>query len=342
MRNILTLILMTPLFLMSCKGKEKISEEWLSDTDLHIIFYNVENLFDIENDPATADDEFTPGTEKNWTKDRYEIKLNHLEKVITATGVAPDIIGFCEVENRGVVEDLMTTGKLRGFDYTIVHKDSPDGRGIDCALAFNSKKVKLLAEDYIESKLPVGDRPNTRLAMHTKLLCGDDTLHVFVNHWPSRYGGQEYSEANRLTVAHNVRQKLDLIQSRDPNAQILLMGDFNDYPNNKSLNKVLGAGNGDRYPFQNLMWNKHKSGQGSYNYKGDWGCLDQFIVSENLVNGEGNWATSEDSAEIVRRDWMMYVNDEGEAYPSRTYGGPNYYGGYSDHLPIYLILDNID
>ncbi|WP_306642937.1 endonuclease/exonuclease/phosphatase family protein [Sanyastnella coralliicola] len=310
------------------------------DSSISLMFYNVENLFDTVDDPDTYDEEFTPTGSKEWTEERYQHKLSQLGKVIaSADSHMPDILGLCEVENATVVQDLIESAWFKKAGYDFLHVDSPDGRGIDVALIYNPDRIELSLASTIQSKLPVGDRPNTRLVMHAEGEFEGKALHVFVNHWPSRHGGQEHSEPNRLTVAYNVRQKIDEILEKDPEAQIVMMGDFNDHPNNKSLMEVLSAGKkGDRKLLVNLMWEKHKSGLGSYNYKGDWGALDQFIVSQNLVDGEGA-DVDESTVEFVKHDWMMYVNDKGEAYPSRTYGGKNYYAGFSDHLPIFMKIN---
>lgn len=339
MRTLNPLLLLTPVLLLCCKPKEKVSQNGDTNSALVVQFYNVENLFDIYDDPAIFDEEFTPESEKQWTEERYNDKLEKLARVLSAKdGAGPCIIGLCEVENRKVVEDLADQKPLSSWGLDIVHRDSPDGRGIDVALLYPRDQVTILKEHYVQSKLPAGDRPNTRLAMIVEALVGQDTLIIGVNHWPSRYGGQEESEPNRLTVAYNVDKKLDSLRKATPGAGVILMGDFNDYPNNKSLAEILGAGKTADSQMVNLMWDLHKSGKGTYNYKGNWGCLDQFIVSPNLVDGSGPWITSPENVIITRFDWMMYTNDEGEQYPNRTYGGPNYYGGYSDHLPIEVSL----
>jgi hypothetical protein len=339
MRALNLLLLLTPLLLICCKPQEKITQEVEKPQELRIQFYNVENLFDTIDDPETNDEEFTPTGKKNWTEERYNEKLNHLAKVLTAReDKGPSLIGLCEVENLKVVQDLAATGGLAAWDLGIVHKDSPDGRGIDVALMYPKGSFTILKEHYVESKLPSGSRPDTRLSMIVEALYESDTLLIGVNHWPSRYGGQEESEPNRLTVAYNVSKKLDELQAQMPTASVILMGDFNDYPNNKSMRSILGAGKEGDSKYVNLMWDMNKSGIGTYNYRGEWGCLDQFVVSPNLVDGSGTWVVSADDVVIPRYEWMMFTNDKGEVYPSRTYGGSNYYGGYSDHLPIDLVF----
>lgn len=335
MRRIYILSFAVLSALFSCKEKKQ-AAVISNPQELSIMFYNVENLFDIEDDPNTADEEFTPTGKKAWTADRYEHKLNQLGKVISsADAEMPDMLGLCEVENRKVVEDLIATEVFSGSNFEILHKDSPDGRGIDVAMVYNADKISLSEVGYIKSTLPVGDRPNTRLVLHAKGSFQGEELHVFVNHWPSRHGGEKTSEPNRLTVAYNVKQEIKSILTDNPEANILMMGDFNDHPNNRSLANVISAGKDTNSVMVNLMWEKHKNGEGSYNYKGNWGALDQFIVSPGLMNDAG-LEVEEASVKFVRKEWMMYINKEGMAFPNRTYGGPNYYGGFSDHLPIHM------
>lgn len=305
---------------------------------LSVMFYNVENLFDTSDDPAINDDEFTPGSEKAWTKERYNQKLVNIGKVIRACDTfMPDIIGLCEIENLQVLKDLVASENFKGTNYSILHADSPDDRGIDVAILYNPSRVKLEVVELIKSTLPSGDRPNTRLVMHAAGEVGGQPLHVYVNHWPSRSGGQMESEPNRLTVANNVKNSVESVLMLDRNAQILLMGDFNDYPNDKSVRDVLMAKNANEGMLTNLMWMMSKNGEGSYSYKGEWGCLDQFMVSKALTDGQGVDVV-QNSVKIIKHDWMMYTNDKGVTTPNRTYGGNNYYGGYSDHLPIFLKL----
>lgn len=309
-----------------------------NDNELTVAFYNVENLFDTSDDPATFDEEFTPTGKKEWTEERYQDKLNKLSSVISQLDAElPEIVGFCEVENEKVVQDLIATKDLKNGKYAIVHKDSPDGRGIDCAMIYQPEKVELLSTDFFTAKLPAGDRPNTRLVLYAQMQKGGDTLHVFVNHWPSRGGGQEETEPNRLTIAGLVKERINMIQGENPDAKILLMGDFNDYPNDKSIREILQASGRPDWPMYNFMDEMNKQGKGTYNYKGDWGTLDQFISSASLVETSKGIYAERNAARIFKEDFMLYFDKEGKASPSRTYGR-EYYGGYSDHLPIVLQL----
>ena len=313
-----------------------------SDTKkpIEVVFYNVENLFDTVEDTTIWDDEFLPDSTKDWTPERYYKKLVDLTKVLTEISEddLPEIVGVCEVENRQVVEDLFATDSLISGKYKIIHEESPDFRGIDVALAYNSELFSELHHEKIRYSFSFEPETTTRDILYAKLLSCGDTLHFFVNHWPSRRGGQEQSEPKRLKAATVLRTKIDSILLKDKSAKIIAMGDFNDYPNNKSMTEVMNCEPGANQRLTNLTYQFHEEGLGTYNYRGEWGMLDQFIVSDGLLYSAEGCATSDSSAAIFKEDWMMYFPKEGSPSPNRTYGGPNYYGGYSDHLPIRLTL----
>lgn len=322
----------------ACSSSKKGQAEENEKIAGRILFYNVENLFDTINDEGHQDDEFTPEHEKNWNTEKYQFKLTQLSKIIAAadTGYLPNIIGLSEVENKDVIEDLIATPLLQKAEYKIIHKESPDFRGIDVALIYDNN-FRALKNSFYNILLP-GDRPITRDLLYSKGVFKKDTLHIFVNHWPSRYGGKEESDPKRAFVATLLRQKIDSLFEADIAPKIVIMGDFNDYPQDSSLSVILGAlpeSTGEHEELINLAWEIDASGAGSYNYHGQWGALDQMIISGYLLAGE-KWHVNMNSYEVVKRPWMLYTNEKGEQYPSRTYGGPNYYGGYSDHLAVML------
>lgn len=307
---------------------------------IEVVFYNVENLFDTVDDTTTFDNEFLPDSANNWTVERYNKKLVDLAKVLSAisTDGLPEVIGVCEVENRQVVEDLFGTDSLVKGRFKVIHEESADARGIDVALAYNSELLSELHHEKIRYSFSFEPETTTRDILYAKLLSCGDTLHFFVNHWPSRRGGQEASEPKRLKAATVLRTKIDSILLRDQNAKIIAMGDFNDYPNSKSMTEVMNCEPGANQRLTNLTYNFHENGLGTYNYKGEWGMLDQFIVSDGLLYSAKGCAASDSSATVFKEDWMLYFPETGEPSPSKTYGGPNYFGGYSDHLPIRLTL----
>ena len=295
------------------------------DKELFSVFYNVENLFDTIDNPNTRDNEFLPKSEKKWDTYRYNYKLNQLDKVFSEIikkeneNRLPDIIGLCEVENKLVIDDLLKTETFKNHTYKIIHKQSPDGRGIDCALLVD-EKFEVLNSDFIKINNPIESRA-TRDIVFGKLKFKNQIINVFVNHWPSRWGGQEASNHKRVFVAEVLRKYIDnnTLES-DFN---LIMGDFNDYPTNESLAEVLVKDD-----LVNLMSKSNVSGRGSYNYRGNWDWLDQIIVSQDdfkLIS----FGAFED-------DFMMYTNKKGEVYPNRSFGGNNWYAGFSDHLPVFL------
>ena len=295
------------------------------DKELFSVFYNVENLFDTIDNPNTRDNEFLPKSEKKWDTYRYNYKLNQLDKVFSEIikkeneNRLPDIIGLCEVENKLVIDDLLKTETFKNHTYKIIHKQSPDGRGIDCALLVD-EKFEVLNSDFIKINNPTESR-TTRDIVFGKLKFKNQIINVFVNHWPSRWGGQEASNYKRVFVAEVLRKYIDnnTLES-DFN---LIMGDFNDYPTNESLAEVLVKDD-----LVNLMSKSNVSGRGSYNYRGNWDWLDQIIVSQDDFKLISFGAFEE--------DFMMYTNKKGEAYPNRSFGGNNWYAGFSDHLPVFL------
>jgi predicted extracellular nuclease len=311
-----------------------------SNKELSIGFYNVENLFDTIDDPHTNDNEFLPASKKAWNTKRLTIKMQKLDSVLmimTPIG-APDLLGVCEVENKLVCTNWQQQGVLK--NHTLVHRESPDQRGIDVALFYNPQKMQLLNASWHQLLQDDQEKSSTREILYTKLLANKDTLHVFVNHWPSRYGGEEASRPKRVKAAQLLRNIVDSIQAKQANANIVIMGDFNDYPTNASLVTTLIADsvmNGTSSLF-NLSYEAHKNGLGSYNYRGEWGCLDQMIASKSLIHNRKGYHASTSAYQIIQQPFMMYVNKKGEASPSRTYGGSNYFGGFSDHLPVTITL----
>ena len=311
-----------------------------------IISYNVENLFDTINDPNKEDDEFLPTSKKNWNSDRYKKKLKDLSRVISSINrnELPEIVGLIEVENISVLQDLVATKFLKKGDYAIVHEESPDARGIDVALIYRKMEFTYLEHEKITVNFEFEPETTTRDVLYVKgKLKNNEILHVFVNHWSSRRNGQAESEPKRLHAAALLRGKVDSIFRKDKNAKIVILGDFNDMPENKSLNEVLNASNKqntkDKKTLYNLMYDKHLFGFGTYNYKGNWNMLDNIIVSKPLLQENPGYKISTDGGQIFSERWMLYDNVKiGYMTPNKTYGGPNYYGGVSDHFPVYVIL----
>jgi endonuclease/exonuclease/phosphatase family metal-dependent hydrolase len=305
-------------------------------------FYNLENLFDTIDDPKIIDEEFLPTSANQWGTKRYRNKLKNMAQVIAALNKneGVDLLGVCEVENKLVLEDLLKTDKLKSKSYGIVHYDSPDARGIDVALFYDDKKFKLIASkplkvNYNEKNFA------TRDILWSTLLYGKDTLHVFVNHWPSRRGGAETSEPKRIAAAQTLKTYLTPLLS-NPTVRIVLIGDFNDEPENKSLSEVLTTYDKPQQDcntcFVNPMIELHRKKLGTYYYRGTYDMFDQIIFTSNLSIPE--YLTGNYNAVRIFKEEFITKSDslKNTKHPSRTFEGPKYNGGYSDHLPVYATL----
>jgi predicted extracellular nuclease len=313
-----------------------------------VAFYNVENYFDTVNNPEKKDDEFTPGGFKNWGFFKYRTKQNRIAKTLMALGKweMPAVIGLAEVENRQVLQDLLTFSPLERFDYQILHQQSPDWRGIDVAALYQPKRFQVLDSQFIEVTFPKDSFNSTRDILYAKGLNKQtkDTLHFFVNHWPSRYGGKAETDPKRARAATILRNKIDSIYNQHTKPKIIITGDFNDGPMNASLQNVLNATTDTQklasHQLINLMYPQAKSSKkGSYKYQYQWHTFDQFIVSKSLIKANKGFRTGLDHAHIYRPSFLMTTDDDYPGkIPHRTYLGPRYKDGYSDHLPIYLNL----
>jgi endonuclease/exonuclease/phosphatase family metal-dependent hydrolase len=311
------------------------------------MFYNVENLFDTEDDPQKSDNEFLPDGVRHWTKGRYQTKLNNIAKVITSAGEweAPALVGMSEVENDKVLKDLTLYSPLKKADYRFVVTESPDTRGIDVALLYQRDKFKYIAHSAYTIRFPYNNRKKTRDILHvTGLVLSRDTVDVFVCHFPSRRGGEQESEPDRIYVASVLKNKVDSLMNIRKNAHIIIMGDFNDEPSNKSISQTLKAKpvskNIERRSLYNLFLPfEKKNNIGSYKYGKQWNLLDQIIVSGNLIEGSKAIRVQTQTATIFRRDFMV-TDDKthGGKRPKKTFHGNKHEGGYSDHLPVYVDL----
>ncbi len=314
------------------------------DRRLHsVVFYNVENLFDIYDDPRTNDNDFLPEAPRAWDAARYLHKLQGLAAVLSEAGGRhlPLLIGLAEIENRQVVEDLASTGRLRRGRYNIVHFDSPDRRGIDVALMYRKSRFEVLYEQPIRLKLPGRRSYSTRDILYVKgLLQNRDTLHLFVMHWPSRLGGTERTNPDRAAVAQVLKSTADSILLHQPNAYIIAMGDLNDTPVDGSVSEILDAVHPevlDHKGLYNLLFPAHEVGAGTYFYRGAWLVLDHLLVSPALLSPDGlNVYGSR--GYIYKDPWFSSITLRSDTIPARTYNGVNYLGGVSDHYPVFLKL----
>jgi predicted extracellular nuclease len=332
--SIILLVLSIFSSLQSCAQEKK----YLATT---IAFYNVENLFDTIDDPNTNDAEFLPGGANRWTPQRYQAKLENMARVIAGIGNemvkgGPAIIGLSEIENRGVLEDLINTPPLKELGYEIVHYDSPDRRGVDVGLLYKPSVFKVTNSTsnrlYMPGRTDFFSRD--QLVVSGELL--GEPISVIVNHWPSRRSGPEYrEEAAKLS-----RHLSDSLMKAHKNAKIFVMGDLNDDPIDRSVAKVLGAKGkpadvkqGDLF---NPMWQLHRDGIGSLAYRDAWNLFDQIIVSEPVLNDSKGWKLHK--AKVYNDTFLLQKDGPYAGYPFRTFAGGAYAGGYSDHFPVYLFL----
>ena len=281
--------------------------------------WNLENYFDPYDDPATADEAFTPGGEHHWTRRKMVAKRNLTAKTIIASaeffgGRVPTIVGLCEVENKYVLKTLTEDTPLAKIGYKVLHRDSPDPRGIDVALLYDPARVRLLGSEFITIA-----EFATREILYAKVAM-PDTLHIFVNHWPSKYSGARASEARRLAVAGALERKLDSLYAISSDAKIVVMGDFNDTPNSPSLKGLC-----EHSRLQNLS---AAGGGGTIRFKGKWELIDHLLASPAAAQAIG-------SAQVFRPAFLL---EDDKTFmgskPRRTHVGPRYRGGASDHLPI--------
>ncbi len=315
--------------------------------NIRMAFYNVENFFDTTNDSLTLDDEFLPGTSHDWTPYRFRTKTHQLFQALAAVGgtEAPEIIGLAEIENRQVLEELAYRTPFSRYPYRIVHFDSPDLRGIDVGLLYRSDKLQLIGVKKIPILFPDYPRKRTRDILYVSLLTSaGDTLHVFINHWPSRRGGKAKSEPLRMEAAQTLRKQVDSIQSAHPHPYVVIAGDFNDEPRDNSLQNGLKALNPDIAPDPDRLYNLSAGLQaschcGTYRYQAYWDMLDQFILSGSLLNPQSRLHSCPSCLHIGTFGFLLLDDAKyGGQKPFRTYQGPAYQGGFSDHLPIYLDL----
>jgi predicted extracellular nuclease len=330
--------ILTAFTVLTCKaGGEDLKNK------LTIVFYNVENLFDVKNEKGKNDGEFTPKGSKKWTQERYLKKITDISRVISSVNIAelPEIVGFCEIENRVVVNDLTQSRYLKKGNYQIVHFESPDSRGIDNALIYRPDEFSLLYSRPIRISFAEDSGFVTRDILYVKGQTTDhEVLHIFVNHWPSRIGGDEGTESKRIRVASVLRGKVDSLFAAEKNPNIIILGDMNDEPVSSSLFNTLKAKdpamdfNAD---LLNLMFEVDKKELGSYKYRNQWNMLDNIVVSRSLLNGSG-FRCTEKQGFVFDKGWMEFKNRNGNISPNKTYSGEKYTGGISDHFPVYFKL----
>ncbi|SRX73201.1 endonuclease/exonuclease/phosphatase family protein [Aequorivita antarctica] len=314
-----------------------------------IAFYNLENLFDYEDDPLIFDDDRTPEGKDHWTKEIYEAKLVNMAKVISEIGeditsTSPALIGVSEIENRRVLEDLLNQKPLVNKDYGIVHFDSPDRRGIDVALLY--QKRLFTPTNYKAYELIIYDDQDRSKRVYTRdqlLVSGmldGEKINIIVNHWPSRSGGEERSRPKRIKAAELNKHIMDSLFSEDPYAKIITMGDLNDDPVSPSIKDVLKS-KSERQDMKvkelyNPMENMYKKGLGTLAYRDAWNLFDQIIISTELTKKDYS-SYRFYKAGIFNKNYLTTPHGQYKGYPFRSFVN-GYTGGYSDHFPVYIYL----
>ena len=304
-----------------------------------IAFYNIENFFDVYDDEVTRDNDMLITSEKKWSIKRYKNKLRKIGYVISNIGKKetkrhPAIVGLAEVENEAVLSDLVTSKHLKAYNYSFVHYNSPDERGIDVALLYDETVFKVAYSKTFTVNLlsQEGEVDHTRDILLVSGLFNGLELHVVVNHWPSRRTGDIETEHKRLKASRKVTDIISELKEKSPKAKVIVMGDFNDDPESKSI-KALELSHKLYNPMRTLL--SQDRGTTSYNQK--WNLFDQFLITHNFFERKKN-ALRYIDANIFDEDFLKEYDGKYKGSPYRTYVGKRYKGGYSDHFPVYLIL----
>lgn len=312
-----------------------------------IAFYNVENLYDTIDDPKTKDDEFLPNSNNHWNTEKYNLKLEHISKVIKEIGEdngfkCPTVMGMCEIENKQVIQDLINTPNLKPFNYGLEHYDSRYERGVDVALIYQKDRFIVVNSKAYPLIIPEKPDFNTRDQLLVSGILDGEAVHFIVNHWPSRRGGEKRSAPMREAAAKLCRYIVDSIYKTDSTAKIIIMGDLNDDPTNASVVTHLRAQKTKErtknYDLYNPMYELFKKkGMGSLAYNDKWNLFDQFIVSYPLISKTvGGYKFVK--AGVFNKSYLMQKEGQFAGYPYRTYVGTTFMGGYSDHFPSFIII----
>jgi predicted extracellular nuclease len=309
-----TLVLLASFLLITASLK--------AQTYRTIAFYNVENLFDTLDHQTNNDQEFLPEGKKVWNSARYYEKLAHINQVMDSL-CHPLIIGLCEIENKAVVDDIVSSGSM-STTHAVIHVESLDKRGIDNAIIYDSTVLKLIETGIVRFDMPAPSTPS-RDIIWAKFAYGSDTLLTMVNHWPSRSGGQLESEPKRLIAGIAAKEFIQNEMTENESLKLVFMGDLNDHPEDMAPSMI------SELLVPMIM---AKSGEfgGSHNYRNEWGVLDHILVSKSFLK-KGAVRVQKKSGKIHSPQFLL-GEYKGHIVPNRTYGGSTYLGGYSDHLPV--------
>lgn len=311
-----------------------------------VAFYNLENLFDTINNNGKYDLEFSPGGSRQWDGTKYWKKIHNMAYAISrmstkTTPNGPAVIGVSEVENITVLNDLVNDPQIKGKGYKVIHHDSPDARGIDVGLLYNPKDFRPLRVTNHRLTIDSLPRFRTRDQMCVVGLLGGDRVAFIVNHWPSRRGGTEQSSWLREAAARLTKSIADSLLNVDPNIGVIMMGDLNDYPNNRSVTEVMKARKKEAETapgeFFNPFWKLFDDGIGSYIYRGGWGLFDQIMLSYNMT-AQGKCPLKYQRARVINDEFLRQQEGRYKGYPLRTFSEGAFMNGYSDHFPTEIFL----
>ncbi|MBR1963928.1 MAG: endonuclease/exonuclease/phosphatase family protein [Muribaculaceae bacterium] len=316
---------------------------------LGVAFYNLENLFDTINNNGKYDLEFSPEGAKKWDSEKYHAKLNNMAQAIASlatevTPLGPAIIGVAEIENRSVLDDLVKNEQIKEWQLQVIHHDSPDRRGIDVGLLYNPYYFEPLHVTNHTLVIDGDSTFRTRDQMCVTGLLSGEKVSVIVNHWPSRLGGEQRSSHLREAAAALSKHIADSVWNVDPNQAVIIMGDLNDDPFNKSCSKILGAKKErkkvDEHGFFNPFWKTLDKGIGSLAYRGVWNLFDQIIISGNTLGGKQT-GLNYLSHRVHNKDFLTQQDGKYRGYPLRTFSGVKFLNGYSDHYPtiVYFLKE---
>ncbi|MDG1064537.1 MAG: endonuclease/exonuclease/phosphatase family protein [Flavobacteriaceae bacterium] len=343
MKTMLTTFLLVYLKTIACASQNNAIHQSVT-----IAFYNLENLFDYDDDPLTFDDDRTPYGRDQWTEAKYRRKLNNMGRVIKNIGSknsdhAPAIVGVCEIENKKVLQDLVRTQALAPYRYAFEHFDSPDRRGIDVALLYQPHQFKTIWSKkipvFIFDRIHTSRRIFTRDQLLVYGLLSGEPIYILVNHWPSRSGGQEASEYRRQKAADVTKHIKDSLLNMDPKAKIVIMGDFNDNPDDNSIKNTLKAHAKVKQLTHDNLYNPlaklYAMGYGSLAFNDRWFLFDQIITTKSLVHSpKTSWHLM--TSGIYNPPYLQQPDGPYKFYPYRSVQGGRFTGGYSDHYPVYI------
>ena len=316
------------------------SEKILARHDLQTVaFYNLENLFDIHIDLHNKDNDFLPTSVKKWTPKRYNDKLKKLGFAISnigrnETGKHPALVGLAEVENAKTIEDLIASSYLKNYNYGYLHFDSLDERGIDVALLYDRNAFEVIHSETFKIDL-TNEQSEPDYTRDILLVIGHldgEQIYVIVNHWSSRREGEKETEHKRIASSDKVVYIIELLRKDNPEAKIMVMGDFNDDPSNNSITKLVDSCN-----LFNPMETLRSFNRGTTYHNRQWNLFDQILISTNFFKSSSSQFEYH-SANIFDKDFLKLSKGKFKGSPFRTYVGPKYQGGYSDHFPVYAIF----